>query len=185
MLTFKYGVMGSGKTIECITKIYHERSKGNKVLVIKPKLDTRSEYIESRAGLRVEIDYDETFLLRSREITKIQEYDFIIVDEAQFLEDYYINLLRLYANDGIKVICYGLKTDFKTKLFTGTQRLIEIANNIIEIESSCKYCNNKAIFNMRLNNGVPIFKGEAIKTGGDESYVAVCSKCYYDAIWNV
>lgn len=174
-LIFKYGTMGSGKTLECLTKIYHERSKGKTVLTVKPSIDKRSKFIKSRIGLKIKADCNESFLIEKK---KIEEYDFIIVDEAQFLAKESINLLRLYANNGIEVICYGIKSDFKTNLFPGAKRLFEIADNIIEIESTCKYCHHKAIYNMRLINNKPIFEGEPIQIGGDESYVAVCSKCY-------
>lgn len=180
MLIFKYGTMGSGKTIECLTKIYYERSKGNKVIVSKSSIDTRDPgIIKSRAGLEINIDCSILDILLKDPLSYDNKY--IIIDEAQFLTKGRVQLLREIANLNTTIICYGLKTDFLGNLFPGSQTLLELSDEIIEISSTCKLCNNKAMFNMRVIDGKPVFTGEVIKSGGDSLYIAVCSSCYYKA----
>jgi len=180
-LIFKYGCMGSGKTAEFLMKAYHEESKGNRVWVWKPALDSRQSKITSRIGLNREVDW-----LIPKEENDLINDDYgevlLLIDEAQFLTEAQVLSLREGTiNFPYTVICYGLKTDFKGQLFPGAKALLESADSIIEIESSCKYCNNKAIFNMKIINNMPVFTGESIDCGGDEKYTAVCSKCYYEA----
>ena len=79
----------------------------------------------------------------------------------------------------INVICYGLRTDFRTKLFPGSKRLFEIADSIEEIKSSCS-CNSKTIFNARIDSeGKVVTDGEQIEVGGNDKYIALCRKCYF------
>lgn len=177
-LIFKYGTMGSGKTAECLMKIYHEESKGNQVWVWKPKLDARTRYIETRIGLQREVDY---FIPEKKSDLIDDDYGRVLlfIDEAQFLTEKQVKNLRDASNKfPYTIYCYGLKTDFQGKLFEGSKALLELADDIIEIESSCQNCNNKAIFNMRLIDGKPIFSGKQIDCGGDEKYKSVCAECY-------
>ena len=178
-LIFKYGVMGAGKTAEFLMKIYHEESKGNQVWVWRPELDSRSKYIETRIGLKREVDYNiplhESLLLDD-------DYGNVLlfIDEAQFLQSAQVYDLRIKTLElPYTVCCYGLKTDFQGKLFDGSKALLELADEVIEIKSSCNCCNNKASFNMRIFNGEPVFDGNQIYCGGDETYRAVCPKCYF------
>lgn len=107
----------------------------------------------------------------------------ILVDEAQFLSKKQVDELAAIADNlKINVLCYGLRTDFKTRLFEGSQRLFEIADSIDEIKSSC-FCGSKTIFNARLNtDGTVATDGEQIEIGGDERYTALCRKCYFDKV---
>lgn len=195
-LIFKYGTMGSGKTLDLIARVYHERSCGREVLVCKPALDNRETDIRTRVGLELKVD---KFIGKTEEemtsetcITLFDPawkyiqnntYDFIFIDEAQFLGSLDIDGFRnLVDNKNTTIICYGLKTDFRGDLFEGSRALFELADDLIEIESSCKYCNNKALFNMRIINGKATIEGDSIDLGGDEKYIAVCSQCYYKNI---
>lgn len=197
-LIFKYGTMSSGKTLELIAKVYHERSCGRKVIVCKPKIDNRQKDIETRAGLSIKVDkiignieeksitehsielFDPTIEYIKKEIP-----DFVFIDEAQFLQPQEVYDLNYITNIyPIDIICYGLKTDFKQKLFKGSKTLLELADDIIEIESTCKLCNKyrarKATCNMRIQDGKPVIEGNSIQLGSDDKYIAVCSKCYYN-----
>ena len=102
-----------------------------------------------------------------------------MVDEAQFLEKHHIDELSDIVDIfGINVYCYGLRTDFKTSLFEGSQRLFEISDELEPIDRQCN-CGNKKIFNMRVENGIPVFDGEQIAIDGiDAQYESVCRKCY-------
>ena len=105
----------------------------------------------------------------------------VLVDEAQFLTKEQVDqLAALVDKFGISVMCYGLRTDFKTQLFEGSKRLFEIADTIEEIKSSCE-CDNKCIFNARIDSQKRIVTdGEQIEIGGDNRYTSVCRKCYFE-----
>jgi thymidine kinase len=76
------------------------------------------------------------------------------------------------------VICYGLRTDFKTHLFEGSRRLFEIADTIDEIKSTCT-CGRKTSVNARIGaNGKFLEEGAQVEIGGDDKYIAVCRNCW-------
>lgn len=179
-LYFRYGTMGSAKTLNLLAVAHNYRSQKKRVLILKPRVDDRygTDIVESRAGLRAEAD-----MLVDRETVLDPErfggLDCVLVDEAQFLSSSVVEQLRkLTRTHSLPVICYGLRTDFRTRLFEGAMRLLEIADSIEEIKVTCQYCNKKAIFNMRLVNGQATKDGAQIQIGGDEAYVPVCHGCY-------
>src|SRR5690606_602377 len=103
----------------------------------------------------------------------------LLVDEAQFLSADQIDQLRSIAtHSGIPVICYGLRTDFRTHLFPGAARLMEVADAIEEIKTTCAYCNSKAVFNLKLIDGIPTREGPTVDMGCEEKYLPTCSGCY-------
>ncbi|MBI2896932.1 MAG: thymidine kinase [Deltaproteobacteria bacterium] len=186
-LYFRYGTMGSAKTLNLLAVAHNYRSQKKRVLVLKPRLDVRfgPGIVESRAGLRAEADMlvdPDTALDPAR----FEGLDCVLVDEAQFLSVAVVEQLRaLTRAPGLPVICYGLRTDFRTRLFEGAARLMELADSIEEIKVTCQYCNKKAIFNMRLQGGRPTVDGAQIQLGGDESYVPVCYPCYASKIGEI
>ena len=105
--------------------------------------------------------------------------DYILVDEAQFLSPTHINQLSDIVDVlGIDVLCYGLRTDFQGYLFPGSKRLFEVADKLTEIRRKCS-CKNNKTYNMRLENGIPVFEGEQIAIDGvDATYKSVCRKCF-------
>ena len=104
----------------------------------------------------------------------------IICDECQFLTAKQVDQLNnLVQYADTTVFCYGLRTDFKTHLFAGSKRLMEVANKIIEIKSVCHLCGHQSIVNARFDkDGKLITKGEQIDIGGNEKYTPLCYKCY-------
>jgi thymidine kinase len=101
-----------------------------------------------------------------------------LIDESQFLTKEHVDQLSKIVDElDINVMCFGLRTDFKSNLFEGSKRLFEIADSIEEIKTSCK-CGSKAIINARVENNKIIKEGEQIKIGGNESYVSMCRKCW-------
>lgn len=103
----------------------------------------------------------------------------ILIDEAQFLSAEQVDQLAAVVDEyGINVVCYGLRTDFRTHLFEGSKRLLEIADTIDEIKSTCT-CGRKTIVNARVNSlGEIITEGEVVEIGGNDRYIAVCRKCW-------
>lgn len=183
-LTFFYGAMGCGKTRELL-KVYHSKIEdGFNTIIIKPELDKKGE---DKIASRDNSSYKVNLLVKQEDniYLEISKYlidnnlDFVLVDEAQFLESHHIDELSEVVDIfGISVICYGLKADFKGELFKGSKRLLEISDNIIEIERQCS-CGRKKIYNMRLNKGIPVFDGEQIAIDGlDATYEAKCRQCY-------
>lgn len=180
-LVFRYGSMSSGKTMQLIALVKQYIAQKKVVLLVKPKIDTRSEYsiVKSRTGLKLEVDYVVDADFNFTEIPNLDTVDGIFVDEAQFLEKKHVDQLKhIVTSFGIRTICYGLLTDFQTNLFEASKRLIEIGDRNEEIFSTCSYCINFAKYNMRHDDGKPTFEGNVVSVGGDESYIPVCWKCY-------
>lgn len=178
-LIFKYGVMSSGKSLKLLSEAYDLNQAGKEVVLIKPSTDTRTtNTIKSRLGVEREciVINEDTCLFN---ICNIFNNKVILIDEAQFLTLAQVEELRMLANMGIEIICYGLLTTFQRKLFKGTQRLIELADNIIEYEGRCQLCGEKAHINARMVNGVITTTGNEIEIG-DTQYVSLCEKCYLE-----
>ena len=180
-LYFRYGTMGSAKTLNLLAVAHSYQLQQKKVMVLKPKLDTRfaEDSVRSRSGLEKPADLlvtDETRL----DPAMLKPLSCILVDEAQFLAPRFIDHLRDISRDlNVPVICYGLRTDFKTQLFPGSKRLLELSDSIEEIKNTCHYCNRKSIFNMRLVNGKGTLQGPQILLGAEETYLSVCPTCYH------
>lgn len=193
---FKYGCMSSGKSLLLLATAHNFEEHSIPFIILKSEIDDRDGdgIVHSRAiGDRecVSISANENIY---ELITKYLEQEFlyggtglkwILVDEAQFLSESQVDELAALADVfGINIICYGLRTDFKTHLFSGSKRLFEIADSFEEIKSSC-YCNSKTIFNARINKNKEIVtEGEQIEVGGDDRYISLCRKCYYKKINN-
>lgn len=181
-LYFKYGVMGSSKTAQALITKFNYEERGMKVWLIKPQIDNRDgdNLIKSRAGLSAPAyilpefeDVYESYLKLSDPV------DVIIVDEAQFLTEEQVNQLSMVVIDyNMPVLCFGLRADFRTKMFPGSKRLMEIADSITEIKTICS-CGRKATVNVRLDgNGKIVTEGEQILIGGNDTYTAMCYQCY-------
>ena len=182
-LYFKYGAMGSSKTAQALITKYNYEENDLKVWLIKPSADTRDgiTILRSRIGLEapVEVIAPETDIYATFITTRKGKCDVIIVDECQFLTPRQIDELRAIVNNhNIPVMCFGLRTDFQTKLFPGSLRLMEIADTIQEIKTICD-CGAKATVNARIDgDGYIITEGAQVVLGGNDSYIAMCHRCY-------
>lgn len=173
-ISFRYGAMGSSKTANLLMIKYNFEEKNKKVVLLKPKLENRDgkTIIKSRIGLESECIYVEDFL------DNIQNCDCILIDEAQFLTEDQVNqFVNIADNLDIPIIAFGLKTDFTNKLFEGSKRLIEVADDLQEITTIC-WCGKKARCNARIINGKVIKDGDQIQLGGNESYISLCRLHY-------
>ncbi len=174
-LYFRYGTMDSAKTMNLLAVAHNYRKQGKTVLLLKPKLDDRfgARTIASRSGLEADAD----LLVDGPELPAgvFDGLDCVLVDEAQFLDPRIIDQLRRATIDpGVPIICYGLRTDFKTHLFPASKRLLELADRIEEVKVTCQYCAKKATFNLRLSGGVAVTEGPQVQLGADQEYVPVC-----------
>ena len=186
-LYFKYGAMGSSKTAQALITKYNYEENDLSVWLLKPSADTRDgqTILRSRIGLEAEVEIvpPQTDVLELFRATRLGKCDVIIVDECQFLTQAQIDQLRAIVDEhNIPVMCFGLRTDFQTKLFPGSLRLMEVADTIQEIKTICD-CGAKATVNARIDaEGHIVTQGAQVVLGGNDSYIAMCHKCYIRGI---
>ena len=186
-LYFKYGAMGSSKTAQALITKYNYEENDMKVWLLKPSADTRDgvNILRSRVGLQAEVE------IATPDVDVYQRFKTgfagnchaVIVDECQFLTMAQIDQLRSIVDDfNVPVMCFGLRTDFQTRLFPGSMRLMEVADTIQEIKTICD-CGAKATVNARIDgNGYIVTEGAQVVLGGNDSYIAMCHKCYIKGI---
>ena len=183
-LYFKFGAMGSSKTANALMTRFNYQEKGKKVWLIKPAIDNRDgeTVLRSRVGLEANAQVIKS-TDRILDICPIDDIDVIICDESQFLTPQQVDDLRLIVSEhDIPVLCFGLRSDFLTHLFPGSQRLFELADSITEIKSICR-CGAKATVNARFDGDGNIqTSGEQVFIGGNESYESMCWSCYHKMI---
>ena len=182
-LYFRYGAMDSAKTMNLLAVAHNYRQQGKTVLLMKPGTDDRfgERVITSRSGLEKEVD----LLLEANTVLPRERFeglDGALVDEAQFLSPFVIDQLRRITVElDVPVICYGLRTDFRTRLFPGSRRLMEVADSIEEVTVTCKFCRRKAVFNLRGDDGAAT-GGLAVDSNrgwkGPEAYVATVPQVF-------
>lgn len=191
-LYFNYGCMGSTKTLSLLTSAYQFEEKNISFLCLKPSIDVRSEMIESRVGIKREClnisDKTDIFSLIKKFIETSDalmedKLKWIFVDECQFLTEEQVEQLSMIVDYlDVNVSCYGLRTDFQTKLFPASKRLFEIADTITEIKSPCS-CGRKTIVNARFDKeGKIIVNGSQVMIGGNELYRPICRKCWREKV---
>ena len=185
-LYFKYGAMGSSKTAQALITKYNYEENDMKVWLIKPSADTRdgAEILRSRIGLQAQVDV----MTPAMDVYKVfaqqkaAHCNVVIVDECQFMTPEQIDQLRAIVDDyNVPVLCFGLRTDFQTKLFPGSRRLMELADAIEEIKTMCD-CGAKATVNARISDGFIVTEGAQVVLGGNDSYIAMCHRCYVQGI---
>ena len=187
-LYFRYGAMNCGKSSALMQVAHNYEENGKKVVVIKSKTDTKAgDKLSSRIGMKRKVD----ILIGKTETFKKYYSDWknniscVLVDEAQFLTSKQIDELWLVSKKyNIPVICYGLRTDFKTNLFEGSKRLLELADEIEELITICS-CGKRARFNARYVNGKFTLKGKEVVIDGscdNVVYHPLCGKCYLNEL---
>lgn len=180
-LYFKYGAMGSSKSAQALITQFNYEELGMTVWLIKPSIDDRdgADIVRSRIGLarRAQVIFPQDDLLAA--FAQAGTFDVIIADEAQFLTPAQIDQLRQIVDEqDVPVLCFGLRTDFLTHLFPGSQRLLELADSITEIKTVCA-CGAKATVNARLDGqGRVLTQGDQVFLGGNDSYQAMCHRCW-------
>jgi len=188
-LHFYYSAMNAGKTTTLLQSEYNYRERGMDTLLYKPSFDDResASHIQSRIGLKAKaILFDKNFNFlqdiqnKKSENPKIQ---CVLIDEAQFLYKEQVHqLCRVVDTVNIPVLAYGLRTDFQGEPFEGSQYLLAWAEELNEIKTIC-HCGSRATMNLRVDqNGNAIITGEQVEIGGNERYVAMCRKHYYQAL---
>ena len=186
-LTFYYGTMAVGKTTKLLQDHYNYSKYLINIVVMKPKVDTKgSNTVVNRIGENIKVDVlipKSANLLSKKYMSKFMYAEFILVDEAQFLSEKQVDeLYYITKYYNIPVICYGLKTDFQSKLFTGSKRLLELSDELDELITICR-CGKRAKFNARFINDKFTLKGDTNLIDGSVNnvkYIPLCGKCYLD-----
>ena len=190
-LEYRYGPMNSGKSMAVLQMAYNYEENNKKVILVKSVVDTKGgDYLVSRIGpkrkIGIKLDKKES-LLDDKYITLISNMDAILVDEAQFLTKKQVEDLWFIAKEkNIPVICFGLKTNFKSEFFEGSKRLFELSDKFKELETICS-CGTKARFNARKVNGEFMMEGTEVEIDGSKNtieYVPLCGKCYLEKVFN-
>ena len=185
-LYFKYGAMGSSKTAQALITKFNYEERGMRVWLIKPATDNRDgdNIIKSRVGLEAEC----FAISKTDDILELYEREsgcanVVIADECQFFTPEQIDMLRELVNArGVPVLCFGLRTDFLTRLFPGSKRLFEVADEITEIKTMCE-CGRKATVTARIDKmGGIVTEGRQVFLGGNDRYIAMCHKCWRDRV---
>ena len=191
-LRYYYGTMNSMKSATLLMKAYQFQEAGCKVLLFKPKFDSRDyREIRSRAiqyGRECIVFSDNTNLielvLRIKKTKEIKDDDRVVLffDEVNFMTKEQIKQLwELSKYHNMDIFCYGLKTSYNNRLFESAEELLILADTIEEIKSMCSRCNNKATTHLRFVNNAPIFEGDDKIVGdvvGEERYMSLCQVCY-------
>lgn len=185
-LYYRYGTMNSGKTIEILKVAYNYEEQGKSVVIMTSALDTRDGvgYVSSRIGMRrpaIAIE-DETDIYGL--IADLEEKPYcVLIDEAQFLRRHHVyDLARVVDELDVPVMAFGLKNDFRNELFEGSKHLLLLADKIDEIKTICQYCSKKATMVLRTQDGKPVYDGEQIQIGGNETYISVCRRHYFNPV---
>ena len=189
-LYFRHGAMNSGKSTALLQAAHNYEERNQHVLLAKPAVDKKGEQsIVSRLGVTRSVDLlltpdmnlRESFWELANEMAeKDQPIACLLIDESQFLTEEQVDqALELAVIDNIPVLAYGIRTDFQTKSFPGSRRLLEIAHSLEELKTICR-CGKKAMFNGRLFDGRFVFDGEQVAIDGVEvTYESLCADCYF------
>ncbi len=193
-LYFRFGAMNSGKSTALLQAAFNYEERGQYVLLAKPAIDSKGDRkIVSRLGVTREVDFLVQPSESLRDLFHEHRIEFeektsqpiacLLIDEAQFLTEQQVNeALEIAVRDGVPVLAYGIRTDFQTKSFPGSRRLLEIAHSLEELKTICR-CGRKAMFNGRLVNGQFTFAGEQVAIDGDKvTYESLCPKCFLDKV---
>lgn len=196
-LYFRYGAMNSGKSTALLQAAYNYEERGQRVLLAKPRVDTKGEdQILSRLGVTRSVDFlippgesvmglfkryalgdDPDALL---EHVEAQPVACLLVDEAQFLQAEQVDdLLRIAVLSEVPVMAYGIRTDFRTRSFPGSERLMELAHSLEELKTICR-CGRKAMFNARTSDDGMVLDGDQVAIDGEVAYESLCAACYLE-----
>ncbi|HET7708745.1 MAG TPA: thymidine kinase [Sphingomicrobium sp.] len=187
-LYFYYAAMNAGKSTTLLQADFNYRERGMETMLWTARLDDRAGTgtIGSRIALNApahcytpDVDLFEAV----SDERKRRGLHCVLIDEAQFLtRDHVLQLCRLADELGIPVLCYGLRTDFQGNLFEGSAALLALADTLVELKAVCE-CGRKATMNLRIDEqGFAVAVGASVEIGGNDRYVALCRKHFYDRL---
>jgi thymidine kinase len=186
-LIYYCGTMDSGKSTLALQTAHNHQSRGRTGLIFTNNDRAGIGVISSRLGLSSPaIEVTPTMDLHKLVVDQLsmgERIDYIICDEAQFYESEQIDqLARIVDGLSIDVFAFGILADFRTKLFPGSARLVELADrvNTLQVEALC-WCGSRATHNARTVGGVMVVEGEQVvvgdvSTGADVAYEVLCRR---------
>ena len=184
-LFFKYGAMNTGKSIDILKVAHNYEEQGKPVELLTSGVDTRAGrgVIASRIGLKRRVTpvmKDTNVYKLVKDVLADHKIYCVLIDEAQFLtKEHVLQLTKIVDELGVPVMTFGLKNDFRNELFEGSKYLLIYADKIEEMKTICWFCPHKATMNLRIHNGKPVYEGDQVQIGGNESYYPVCRKHYF------
>lgn len=181
--------MNAGKSSSLLQSSYNYQERGMDTLLIMPAIGKRGEEdcIASRIGLKAQARLfdpeDNLFDLVGHYRTSHSSLNCVLVDEAQFLTRKQVwDLARVVDEQNIPVLTYGLRSDFLGEPFEGSKYLLALADELVELKTIC-HCGRKATMNLRIDEkGRPVKSGEQVLIGGNDQYVAVCRKHFFEGV---
>lgn len=180
---FKYGSMNSGKTIEILKVAHNYEEQGKNVVIMTSAIDTRVGVgiVASRIGMQREAVAITDDMDVYAYIKNLPNKPYcVLIDEAQFLTKKHVyDFARVVDDLDVPVMAFGLKNDFRNDLFEGSKHLLLLADKLDEIKTICQFCSKKATMVLRTVNGEPVYEGEQIQIGGNETYIPVCRRHYF------
>ncbi|WP_262695785.1 thymidine kinase [Kordiimonas aquimaris] len=187
-LYFYYSAMNAGKTTTLLQSSFNYQERGMATMLFTAAIDNRHGIgtISSRIGLEAEAHLFEPDI-NLREVIeselKYRTVNCVLIDEAQFLTRDHVFQLAAVADElGVPVLCYGLRTDFQANLFEGSQWLLAVADELLELKTICT-CGSKASMNLRIDaNGNAVKEGASIEIGGNDRYIALCRKHFMEKL---
>jgi thymidine kinase len=182
-LYFRYSTMASGKSLDLLKTAYNYEEREKKVVLITSRMDDRfgKGFISSRVGTpfkREAETFSKTTDLYQLVQDKYKDVSCVFVDESQFLTKKQVwQLTDIVDEMHCDVIAYGLRSDFRGEPFIGSTYLMTLSDDIQELKTVCTY-GDRATMNMRIQEGCPIFDGDTVLIGGNDSYIPVCREYY-------
>ena len=174
-LQFFTGTMDSGKSTLALQTNHNHAQRGRVGQMFTTHDRAGVATLSSRLGLTheaIEVAADFDFWRHVVDaLTQGGRIDYLICDEAQFYTPAQIDQLAKIVDElQIDVFAFGILTDFRTQLFAGSARLVELADrtNVLQVEALC-WCGKRATHNARTENGIMVVEGEVIVVGDVES----------------
>lgn len=166
------GSMFSGKTEELIRRIRRAQIAKLKVMVFKPRIDTR--YSTDKIVSHSDISIPSIVVDNAKQILELaKDAQVVGIDEGQFFDSELVDVCEKLANDGKRVIVAGLDQDYRGKPFEPMPQLLAIAEYITKTHAICVICGNPASKTQR-----KIKAGERIVIGASDIYEARCRRCF-------
>jgi thymidine kinase len=187
-LFFNYSTMNAGKSTVLLQASHNYREHGMNTYLLTARIDGRAgtARIASRIGIGAEADTfaeNDGLLIMVQRRLNLEPLACIFIDESQFLQPAQVwQLARVVDDLNLPVLCYGLRVDFRGKLFPGSATLLALADEMREVRTICR-CGRKATMVIRQDEqGRVITEGAQVQIGGNETYLSLCRRHWREAV---
>lgn len=187
-LYFNYSTMNAGKSTVLLQAAHNYIERGMTPYLLTARVDDRAGAgkIASRIGIEQTADLfepDDDLFAKLQQRLEKGPCACVFIDEAQFLSEAQVwQLARAVDDLGIPVMCFGLRVDFRGKLFPGSATLLAVADEMREVRTIC-HCGKKATMVVRQGpDGAALMEGAQVQIGGNETYLSLCRKHWREAV---